>query len=396
MGDNEDMPETIDPTLASAVDLARAAAVEAAGGEVGEHLGVVLDDDAIAGGLLASHHFAALEPGYRSWYWSVSVSRVADDDRVTVNDVVLLPGDDAVVAPAWTPYKDRLRPGDLSPGDVLPPEEDDVRLVPAWSAGDGDEQTPDRFFAREVGLGREWVLSIEGREGAADRWYDGEFGPAAPIAQQAAGVCGTCGFLISLAGDLSDRFGVCGNGQANADGRVVSFAHGCGAHSGAKLKRSASQELPPHVLDTITPPELESLAVAAPEVESTEVDAAEEKPFREATEGAEESADDAGSRAVTEPSDSSAETLDSSAETSDSSAEISDSSAAQEAEVAPDAPVEAVVDDGPSDQAEQAGVEQPQDEQPQDEQPQDEQPQDEQPQDEQPQDEQHQDEQPQD
>jgi len=246
MGDNEDMAETTDPTFA--VDIARAAAAEAAGGDVGEYLGVVVDGDG-----LVSQHFASLEPGYRGWYWSVSLSSVADGSPVTINDVVMLPGADAVVAPAWTPYKERIRPGDLSPGDVLPPEDDDVRLVPSWSAGDGEEQTPDRFFAREVGLGRQWVLSLEGREAAADRWYAGEQGPEAPIAQQAAGVCATCGFMISLAGDLSDRFGVCGNGQANADGKVVSFGHGCGAHSGAKLKRStAPQKLPPHVLDTVT------------------------------------------------------------------------------------------------------------------------------------------------
>jgi len=287
MRDNEHMPETIDPTLASAADLARAAAVEAAGGEVGDHLGAVLDAD-----LLASHHFAALEPGYRGWYWSVSLSRVAADDRVTVNDVVLLPGDDAVVAPAWTPYKERIRPGDLSPGDVLPPEEDDVRLVPAWSAGDGDDQTVDRYYAREIGLGREWVLSIEGREGAADRWQSGDQGPDAPIAQQASGRCGTCGFLIGLSGDLSDRFGVCGNGQANADGRVVALAHGCGAHSGAKLKRSASQQLPPHVMDTMTAEELETLALPDPEPE-VEPDAPVEAVVEEIVEAEQTPVEDA-------------------------------------------------------------------------------------------------------
>ncbi len=265
MSDNGYMSETMDQTLASAVDQAREAAVDAADGSVGEHIGAVVDGDR-----LVSHHFASMEAGYQGWYWSVSISRAPDSDRVTINDVVLLPGGDAVVAPEWTPYKDRIRPGDLSPGDVLPPEEDDVRLVPAWSAGDGNgEQTPDRFFAREIGLGREWVLSLEGREGAVDRWQSGDFAPDAAIAQQAAGKCGTCGFLVSLAGDLSDRFGVCANGQANADGRVVALAHGCGAHSGAKLKRSASvQKLPPHVLDTVTvEDDLESLAVPEPEPE---------------------------------------------------------------------------------------------------------------------------------
>lgn len=237
-----------DEQLSAAIDAARAAVDDAAdAGTVGEHLRVVEDGD-----LLVSHHFSALKPGYAGWYWSASISRAPDSDQITVNDVVLLPGDDAIIAPEWTPYRERLRPGDLSPGDVLPPEDDDVRLVPSWTAGDGEEQTPDRFFAREVGLGRAWVLSLEGREMAADRWQDGEQGPEAAIAQQATGACLTCGFMVSLAGPLSDRFGLCANGTANDDGRVVSFDHGCGAHSGARLSRSAgTQQLPPPVFDTV-------------------------------------------------------------------------------------------------------------------------------------------------
>ncbi len=252
VGDNGTMPETIDvpdATLAAATDIARAAAVQAADPDpVGDHLGIVADAER-----LVSHHFVCTNGGYAGWYWSVSVSRAPGAEAVTINDVVLLPGDAAITTPEWTPYKERIRPGDLSPGDVLPPEEDDLRLVPAWTAGDGDEQTPDRFFARDVGLGREWVLSIEGREMAADRWHAGDHGPDTAMAKEAKGVCGDCGFLISLAGDLSDRFGVCGNGMANSDGRVVSLEHGCGAHSDARLKRSASAPaLPPPVFDTVT------------------------------------------------------------------------------------------------------------------------------------------------
>lgn len=239
---------SIDEQLSTAVEVARAAADGAAERhQVGEHLRVVDDGDR-----LVSHHFACAKPGYVGWYWSVSLSRSPDDDKVTVNDVVLLPGDEAIVAPEWTPYRERIRPGDLSPGDVLPPDEDDIRLVPSWSAGDGEEQVADRFFAREVGLGREWVLSFEGREFAADRWQDGDQGPEAAIAQQAAGHCHSCGFMVSLAGPLSERFGVCANGMANDDGRVVSFDHGCGAHSGARLSRSISaQKLSPPVFDTV-------------------------------------------------------------------------------------------------------------------------------------------------
>jgi hypothetical protein len=232
-------------------DGARAAAEELAGAEmVGAYTGSHDDAGTDVRGRLESHHFENLQPGYVGWFWSVSVS--VSDDGVTINDVVLLPGPDAVVAPPWTPYRERIRPGDLSPGDLLPPEEDDIRLVPAWSDGD-DMDTVDRYFAREVGLGRPWVLSPAGRSLAADRWHEGPTGPDSPIAEQAPGTCETCGFLMSLAGPLAQTFGVCANGDANADGHVVALTHGCGAHSEAKLKRSASPGiLPPPVLDTIT------------------------------------------------------------------------------------------------------------------------------------------------
>lgn len=200
---------------------------------------------------LGTHLFSSTQPGYDGWAWAVSLSLVPGA-RPTVNDVVLLPGEAALVAPPWTPYRDRIQPGDLSPGDVLPPDDDDPRLVPSWSAGDHLDIL-DRAYAREIGLGREWVLSIEGRDQAAQRWHEGEQGPDVALAKQAPGQCRSCGFLVSLAGALSDRFGVCANGRANDDGRAVAFDHGCGAHSSARLKRSAGpQKLPPPVIDTVT------------------------------------------------------------------------------------------------------------------------------------------------
>ena len=51
----------------------------------------------------------------------------------TVCEAVLLPGDDAVLAPAWVPWEERLRPGDIGPGDVLPFRADDPRLEPGFT-----------------------------------------------------------------------------------------------------------------------------------------------------------------------------------------------------------------------------------------------------------------------
>ena len=76
-------------------------------------------------------------------------------------------------------------------------------------------------------------MSREGRAEVAQRWYDGDHGPDAPIsvAAPAEARCGMCGFYLPLDGSLRQVFGVCGNLFAPDDGRVVSADHGCGAHS---------------------------------------------------------------------------------------------------------------------------------------------------------------------
>lgn len=204
--------------------------------------------------------FACLQKGYRGWHWAVTLAQPTGQAEPTVCDVVLLPGPDAIVAPAWVPWRERIKPGDLSPGDVLPTDEDDPRLVPAYLTGDpGDdivdpvERQQQKLVAEELGLGRSRVLSLEGRDLAAQRWYDGEPGPDVPLAQSAPGKCWTCGFLVRLSGPLSRTFGVCANEFANDDGRVVAYTHGCGAHSEAQLrKKQLPPPLPDPVLDTLT------------------------------------------------------------------------------------------------------------------------------------------------
>lgn len=232
----EDQPVTVtetpvettgDPACVAAVDVARAAAVEVAGSAVGEHLGVDVDE-----ALVVTHRFATTERAYRGWHWAVTVARADGEDEVTVDEVVLLPGGEALVAPPWVPWAERVQPGDLSPGDLLPPKKDDPRLVPAYADPDAvSESALADEVHWELGLGRPRVLSRDGRADAADRWYDGDRGPRSPMAKAAPAQCGSCGFLVVLGGSLRQLFGVCANGYAPDDGRVVSFDHGCGAHS---------------------------------------------------------------------------------------------------------------------------------------------------------------------
>jgi hypothetical protein len=244
-----------DAVAAAAVDEARAARVADVGGA---HLGHVVEGERVV-----THLFACTRKGYAGWRWSVTVARASRQKNVTIDEIVLIPGEDALVAPEWVPYKERIRPGDLSPGDLLPVEDDDPRLVPTYSFGDDplsdDDKAQVKAVAAELGLGRVRTLSPEGRDLAAQRWYDGDAGPDAPLAQSAPDTCTTCGFLLRIAGPLSEMFGVCANGNANDDGRVVSFDHGCGAHSEVQLARKHEpQPLPDHVLDTVAMDEFET------------------------------------------------------------------------------------------------------------------------------------------
>jgi hypothetical protein len=219
----------LDTLCAAAVDLAREAAVESAGDGVGAHLAVIAE-----GERLVTHLFEAEQPGYGGWRWSVTVARAPRAKLVTVCEVALLPGTDALLAPEWVPWSERLRPGDLGVGDILPTDPDDDRLAPAYLASDDDPEVQETAF--ELGLGRVRVMSRLGRLEAAERWYGGDSGPTAPLAVHAPAPCGTCAFWLPLAGSLRQMFGVCGNLFAPDDGKVVSADHGCGAHSEALVQ----------------------------------------------------------------------------------------------------------------------------------------------------------------
>jgi hypothetical protein len=224
-------PAAADAVLVGAVDVAREAAQEVAEpGTVGEHVGAVSEGDR-----LVTHRFECTSRAYRGWQWAVTLSRAPRARVATVSEVHLLPAEEAVLAPAWLPWSDRLAPGDLSPGDVLPKRVDDPLLEQGFEAT-GDEDV-DQMALWELGLGRPRVLAREGRDEAAQRWYDGEHGPHDPHAEQAPAPCATCGYFVPMAGALRQVFGVCANEWSPSDGKVVSLDHGCGAHSEVDVER---------------------------------------------------------------------------------------------------------------------------------------------------------------
>ncbi|NHN55293.1 DUF3027 domain-containing protein [Calidifontibacter sp. DB0510] len=233
-----------DKVLLDAVELAREAAIAIApsADSVGEHLG-----GEMLGERLAMHSFACTDKGYVGWHWAVSVARVPRGKVATICETNLLPGDAAVLSPEWLPYADRLAPGDLRPGDVTPYVEADPLLEAGYEAT-GDEDV-DQMAIFELGLGRPRVLSAEGRDAAATRWYDGEHGPGASVAAQASGACSTCGYFLPMPGALRAVFGVCANEWSPSDGQVVSLDHGCGAHSEVDVAQPKPEQIDPPVLD---------------------------------------------------------------------------------------------------------------------------------------------------
>jgi hypothetical protein len=242
-----------DQVCADAVDLARQSLVDQAGvapDTIGGPVGVEA-----AGDRVVTHLFDCTDPAYAGWRWAVTVTRAPRSKLVTVDESVLLPGPDALLAPEWVPWHDRLLPGDVGIGDLLPASADDERLV-SFVVLDGDDAVTDWFLPRtdtendeagprtaaEIPLpGRSRTLSQWGREDTAERWYSGDQGPQTALSHAAPANCVSCGFFVPLSGGLGRVFGACGNSYAPDDGRVVSTDHGCGAHSEAVLTGAPAQ-----------------------------------------------------------------------------------------------------------------------------------------------------------
>ncbi len=241
------------------------------------------------GDRVVTHFFECMEPGYRGWRWAVTVARASRAKNISLDETVLLPGPDALMAPEWVPWSERLRPGDMGPGDLLPTEAEDLRLEPGYTGEDmpppnsavtavmlpshdlaerveaEDAELIDRgpwtdataangrgsiaVIADELGMRRARVLSRYGLHIAADRW-DESYGAKTPMAQAAPAPCVSCAFLVPMAGSLKQAFGVCANEFSPADGHVVSLSYGCGGHSEAAVMPKPPTP-PPPVFDSM-------------------------------------------------------------------------------------------------------------------------------------------------
>jgi hypothetical protein len=266
IGDNTRVKTAPAPTQAKSALLEQ---VEAA--QVGAHLGTELTQDGDA--TIALHTFACESPAYPGWYWEVCEVLFADSS--TISEINLLPGEQALVPPAWQPWASRIEPGDLTPGDLLPTDPQDERLTAGFTQV--DDETAELFpQVWELGLGREQILSDFGRARAISRWMAGENGPRSQMARQAPSSCQSCGYLVTIGGSLGQAFGVCGNEFGASDGQLVAMTFGCGAHSSVREQQRPPVPVVGLVIDDVADANTDASEVAQYVAAPEEVDSVSE------------------------------------------------------------------------------------------------------------------------
>jgi hypothetical protein len=128
----------LDELLAGAVAEARTALTSEAGlaedGQIGPHVGAVADDDR-----LVTHRFAATLPGYGGWEWFATLARAPRSKVITVCETGLLPGEDAILAPDWVPWSERVSQEEKIRLDAIAAGEDPEKALARARSEAGQE-----------------------------------------------------------------------------------------------------------------------------------------------------------------------------------------------------------------------------------------------------------------
>lgn len=156
-------------------DIARAVAMDVA--DEPEQVGDVVNAIEL-GDNVTDFRLAADVRGYEGWQWSVTLYHDAEVGTWTVNESSLVPTDDALVPPAWVPWKDRLEPTDLAPTDSIGTDPDDSRLEggfrktePVAGATAGEDGTSAET-AEQAEKSTETAEQAEPAEPAAEKTQD--------------------------------------------------------------------------------------------------------------------------------------------------------------------------------------------------------------------------------
>ncbi|WP_461170081.1 DUF3027 domain-containing protein [Arthrobacter sp. Z1-15] len=132
-------PSKPDAVLAAAVDTARAGLLEVVPAEqIGAYAGAAADAER-----LVTHRFEALRPGYNGWQWYATVARVPRGKAATVCEVGLLPSENAVLAPEWVPWSERVRPEDVAAEEAAQAQEQANALARAEAEAGTDDDDDD-------------------------------------------------------------------------------------------------------------------------------------------------------------------------------------------------------------------------------------------------------------
>ncbi len=124
-----------DAFLAAAVDVARAAVEGIAPAEqIGEHIGARSEGDR-----LVTHLFESRLPGYLGWQWYAVLTRNSRSKVVTVDELGLLPSEDSILAPAWIPWAERVRPEDAQADEAEAPSQASDADADAQIVGQADD-----------------------------------------------------------------------------------------------------------------------------------------------------------------------------------------------------------------------------------------------------------------
>lgn len=98
------VPIDADEVLLAAVDQARAELTKITPADtVGDPIGHIVEGEHVLSLL-----FECTMTGYPGWHWTVSMSRIDENSAPSVLETELMPGSDALLAPDWIPWSDRL------------------------------------------------------------------------------------------------------------------------------------------------------------------------------------------------------------------------------------------------------------------------------------------------